>query len=94
VVRQTDPEGLVTYINYPSTEYLDLPFLDLVCFNVYLEQRQRSAYLGRLAVVTMVRRRRRGGRRESATAAGVVDAGYGRESASAIWGSVFTAFRP
>jgi len=34
--KQEDPEGLVTYVNYPTTEYLQLPFLDLVCFNVYL----------------------------------------------------------
>jgi len=31
------PNALVTYVNYPTTEYLALPFLDLVCFNVYLE---------------------------------------------------------
>jgi cellulose synthase/poly-beta-1,6-N-acetylglucosamine synthase-like glycosyltransferase len=44
-----DPDALVTYINYPSTEYLDLPFLDLVCFNVYLESQHRlRAYLARL----------------------------------------------
>lgn len=36
-VRAEDPEALVTYVNYPTTEYLQLPFLDLVCFNVYLE---------------------------------------------------------
>ena len=36
-VKAEDPEGLVTYVNYPTTEYLQLPFLDLVCFNVYLE---------------------------------------------------------
>src|SRR5215831_422809 len=35
--KQEDPEGLITYVNYPTTEYLQLPFLDLVCFNVYLE---------------------------------------------------------
>src|SRR5262249_51833978 len=33
----------------PTTEYLDLSFLDLVCFNVYLESQERlSAYLARL----------------------------------------------
>ncbi|MGH2729841.1 MAG: glycosyltransferase [Actinomycetota bacterium] len=48
-VREEDPEGLVTYVNYPSTEYLELPFLDLVCFNLYLEQQERfEAYLARL----------------------------------------------
>src|SRR5213594_239386 len=49
VVKQEDPEGLVTYVNYPTTEYLRLPFLDLVCFNVYLESQDRfEAYLARL----------------------------------------------
>jgi GT2 family glycosyltransferase len=44
-----DPEGLVTYVNYPSTEYLCLPFLDFVAFNVYLESQDRlRAYLARL----------------------------------------------
>jgi len=44
-----DPEGLVTYVNYPSTEYLELPFLDVTAFNVFLEQeRQFEAYLARL----------------------------------------------
>src|SRR5437867_1223374 len=48
-VKTEDPGGLVTYVNYPTTEYLELPFLDLVCFNVYLESQQRfDAYLGRL----------------------------------------------
>jgi O-antigen biosynthesis protein len=49
VVKDEDPEGLVTYVNYPTTEYLQLPFLDLLCFNVYLEnQDQLRAYLARL----------------------------------------------
>ena len=34
--RQADPRGLVTYANYPPTEYLELPFLDFITFNVYL----------------------------------------------------------
>jgi len=47
--RSADPGGLVTYVNYPSTEYLDLPFLDFLCFNVYLESRETlAAYVGRL----------------------------------------------
>jgi hypothetical protein len=37
--RQVDPEGLVTYGNYPSTEYLELSFLDFATFNVYLHDR-------------------------------------------------------
>jgi GT2 family glycosyltransferase len=49
VVKEEDPEGLVTYVNYPTTEYLQLPFLDFVCFNVYLEWQERlKAYLARL----------------------------------------------
>jgi O-antigen biosynthesis protein len=48
-VKKEDPGALVTYVNYPTTEYLQLPFLDLVCFNVYLEDRERlDAYLARL----------------------------------------------
>ncbi len=48
-VKEEDHNGLVTYVNYPSTEYLELPFLDLVCYNVYLEkQAALDAYLSRL----------------------------------------------
>jgi GT2 family glycosyltransferase len=49
VAKTEDPDGLVTYVNYPSTEYLHLPFVDIFCFNVYLEKPQRlEAYLARL----------------------------------------------
>ena len=49
VVKAEDPGGIVTYVNYPSTEYLQLPFLDFFCFNVYLESQERfAAYLSRL----------------------------------------------
>jgi O-antigen biosynthesis protein len=48
-VRREDPDGLVTYVNYPSTEYLRLPFVDLLAFNVYLDDAASVArYLGRL----------------------------------------------
>jgi len=48
-VRREDPDALVTYVNYPSTEYLDLPFLDICCFNVFLEKpAEYEAYLARL----------------------------------------------
>jgi GT2 family glycosyltransferase len=51
--RETDPGALYSYVSYPSTEYLDLPFLDLVCMNVYLERRARlEAYLARLQNLT------------------------------------------
>ena len=47
--KAEDPEGLVTYVNYPTTEYLQLPFIDFVSFNVYLEEQKRlEAYLARL----------------------------------------------
>ncbi len=47
-VRDED-DALVTYVNFPSTEYLDVPNVDFACFNVYLEQRDRlAAYLARL----------------------------------------------
>jgi len=49
VVRDQDPGALVTYVNYPSTEYLECRFADLVSFNVYLESAERfEAYLPRL----------------------------------------------
>ncbi|UCE76105.1 MAG: glycosyltransferase [Gammaproteobacteria bacterium] len=49
IVKQQDPEALVTYVNFPTTEYLQLPFLDFLCFNVYLESQQSlEAYLARL----------------------------------------------
>jgi GT2 family glycosyltransferase len=47
--KEVDPQGLVTYVNFPTTEYLQLPFLDFQCFNVYLESPDRlQAYLARL----------------------------------------------
>jgi GT2 family glycosyltransferase len=47
--KDADPGALVTYVNYPTTEYLELPFLDFVSFNVYLESPDRlAAYLARL----------------------------------------------
>lgn len=47
--KAEDPAGLVTYVNFPTTEYLKLPFLDFLSFNVYLESRERlEAYLARL----------------------------------------------
>jgi GT2 family glycosyltransferase len=47
--KQADPEALVSYASFPSTEYLDLSFADLVCFNVYLHQEpDLRRYLARL----------------------------------------------
>src|SRR5436190_2101727 len=51
--KSEDPEGLVTYVNYPSTEYVELPFLDFVAFNVYLESPEKlRPYLVRLQNIT------------------------------------------
>jgi GT2 family glycosyltransferase len=47
--KANDPSGLFTYVNYPSTEYLELPFLDLSAFNVFLEDEPTfESYLARL----------------------------------------------
>ncbi|MHC4776079.1 MAG: glycosyltransferase, partial [Planctomycetota bacterium] len=47
--KKEDPGSLVTYVNYPTTEYLQLPFLDFSCFNVYLESKDRlTTYLAKL----------------------------------------------
>ncbi len=48
-VKEADPDGLATYVNYPTTEYLNLDFLDFDCFNVYLETPEKlSRYISRL----------------------------------------------
>ena len=48
-VKQIEPDTLVTYVNYPTTEYLDLSFLDFDCFNVYLETPGKlTDYISRL----------------------------------------------
>jgi len=47
--KEEDGESLVTYVSYPSTEYLELAPFDLFCFNVYLEEQEPfEAYLARL----------------------------------------------
>lgn len=47
--KAEDPEALVTYVNFPTTEYLELPFVDFVSFNVYLETQEKlEGYLARL----------------------------------------------
>jgi glycosyltransferase involved in cell wall biosynthesis len=49
VVKREDPDRLVTYANYPTTEYLPLDSLDFLTFNVYLERRSDfRRYLTRL----------------------------------------------
>lgn len=49
IAKEEDPTALVTYVNYPSTEYLQMPFLDFLCFNIYLESQQAfEDYIARL----------------------------------------------
>lgn len=49
IAKEEDAEGLITYVNFPTTEYLDLSFVDFFCFNVYLENRETlESYLARL----------------------------------------------
>ena len=40
IAKQADPDGLVTYASYPSTEYLDFSLFDFATFNVYLHDRE------------------------------------------------------
>jgi glycosyltransferase involved in cell wall biosynthesis len=48
-VREIDPDSLVSYANFPSTEYLDVDGIDFVCFNVYLHDEVAfRRYLARL----------------------------------------------
>jgi len=47
--KQEDSDALISYASFPSTEYLELPQLDVVSYNVYLEDPERlEAYLARL----------------------------------------------
>lgn len=49
ISKEEAPETLVTYVNHPPTEYLHLPFLDVISYNVYLERESDfRAYLARL----------------------------------------------
>ena len=49
LIRNEDPGSLITYVNFPTTEYLELDFIDFISFNVYLESREKLAsYLARL----------------------------------------------
>jgi O-antigen biosynthesis protein len=51
--KQLVPEGLFTYSNYPSVEYLDLSFLDVISFNVYLHREPDfRRYLTHLMAIT------------------------------------------
>ncbi len=48
-VREADPGALVTYVNYPSTEYLRVRGIDYDSWNVYLEDNEDfERYVARL----------------------------------------------
>lgn len=50
--KQAAPDALLTYVNYPPTDYLDLPFFDVCAFNVYLHRGDDlRAYVAHLQVV-------------------------------------------
>lgn len=52
-VHEADPDMLVTYTNFPTTEYLQVTGQDIATFNVFLERpRELQAYLRRLQVVS------------------------------------------
>jgi glycosyltransferase involved in cell wall biosynthesis len=46
-IKAEHPEALVSYANFPSTEYLTIDFTDFVCFNVYLHD--EAAFRGYVA---------------------------------------------
>ena len=49
IVKTVDPDRLVSYANFPSTEYLDVDFADFVSFNVYLHHEESfRGYLSHL----------------------------------------------
>ncbi len=49
VVKEGDASALVSYANYPCTEYLNIDFTDFLCFNVYLHrEKDFRRYLSRL----------------------------------------------
>ena len=49
IAKENDPETLVGYANFPSTEYLETEFTDFLAFNVYLHREPDfRRYLSRL----------------------------------------------
>jgi glycosyltransferase involved in cell wall biosynthesis len=48
-VKAAAPDALLTYVNYPPTEYLEAPWFDVCAFNLFLHSEEDlSAYLARL----------------------------------------------
>jgi len=84
IVRDGDPGALVTYVNAPSTEYLQLPFLDFASFEVDLGSGDGlEGYLGRLQNLADDR---------PLLLAGFGDAGSDAEDKSDLCARVETAF--
>ena len=51
--KEAVPEALLSYANYPTTQYLDTSFFDFDCFNVFLEDESAyRRYLAQLQVST------------------------------------------
>jgi len=49
LVRREHPGALVSYANFPSTEYLTIDFTDFLCFNIYLhDETAFRRYIARL----------------------------------------------
>jgi GT2 family glycosyltransferase len=47
--KSAAPDALLAYVNYPPTEYLDIPFFDVCAFNIFLHSADAlSAYVARL----------------------------------------------
>jgi glycosyltransferase involved in cell wall biosynthesis len=78
--KDAAPEALLSYANYPTTQYLDTAYFDFDCFNVFLEDESAyRRYLAQLQVAT-------GDRPLLLTELGL-DAGAGedRQAASLEW---------
>jgi O-antigen biosynthesis protein len=53
IVKEEAPHALTTYVSHPPTEYLTLPFLDVLSYNVYLEREpEMRGYLARLQALS------------------------------------------
>jgi glycosyltransferase involved in cell wall biosynthesis len=57
LAKREHPGALVSYANFPSTEYLDVaPFCDFLCFNVYLhDETAFRRYIARLHNLTVTK---------------------------------------
>lgn len=85
IVKEHSDGGLVTYINHPPTEYLDLPNFDVVSYNIYLEREKCFRdYLARLHSLA-------GERPLFLAELGLDSANHGREAQAAMLGQYLRA---